>query len=174
MRIEKCFFCSGPIYPGHGVNFIRNDGKIFRFCRSKCHKNFKLKRNPRKVRWTKSYRKTQGKDLVNDAIYNFERRRNKPMKYNAEMYATVIRAMDQIQEIREAREQDHIIDRLNKVELKKQLNRMKHAEEIAAREQKRDELRSIRNEQLRKLQEQTASGQKERFIEEEEVMEEVL
>ncbi|KAF8516918.1 ribosomal protein L24e-domain-containing protein [Hysterangium stoloniferum] len=104
MRIEKCYFCSTNVYPGHGSAFVRNDAKVFRFCTSKCHKNFKMKRNPRKVRWTKAFRKAAGKEMTIDATIEFEKRRNVPVRYDRELVQTTMKAMKRVAEIRSRRE----------------------------------------------------------------------
>ncbi|KAI3660320.1 hypothetical protein MP638_001757 [Amoeboaphelidium occidentale] len=112
MRIEKCYFCSSNVYPGKGIMFVRNDSKAFRFCRSKCHKNFKMKRNPRKVAWTKAFRRAQGKDMTLDSTFEFEKRRNVPVKYNREKMESTLKAMKRVLEIRQARQARFIKNRL--------------------------------------------------------------
>jgi len=104
MRIETCYICSGPCYPGHGVTFVRNDAKVFKFCRGKCHKAFKNKRNPRKLKWTKAFRKSAGKEMVMDTAFDFERLRNRPVKYDRELMQKTVRAMERVQQIKSARE----------------------------------------------------------------------
>ncbi|KAH5593054.1 ribosome biogenesis protein RLP24 [Parastagonospora nodorum] len=104
MRIETCYFCSSPVYPSKGITFVRNDAKAFRFCKSKCHKNFKMKRNPRKLAWTKSFRRAHGKEMTVDSTLTFAQRRNVPVRYNRELVQTTLKAMSRVTEIRARRE----------------------------------------------------------------------
>ncbi|TXG67630.1 hypothetical protein EZV62_008905 [Acer yangbiense] len=164
MRLEKCWFCSSTVYPGHGIQFVRNDAKIpndtdldmiefefcyacclivfvvencsiivfvcvcnvkdecnvlslagyvFRFCRSKCHKNFKMKRNPRKVKWTKAYRRLNGKDMTQDSTFEFERKRNRPERYDRNLAENTLKAIKKIDKIRVAREERHHSQRMS-------------------------------------------------------------
>ena len=130
MRIETCYFCSGPIYPGHGIVFVRNDGKMFRFCRSKCHRNFKAKKNPRKLRWTKAYRKTHGKELTVDPVYDFEKVKDSTIKYNRDIWTDTVQAMDKLAVIRKKREDKFFKKRMKRAEHDKKemikANLMKH------------------------------------------------
>ncbi|TEB36379.1 hypothetical protein FA13DRAFT_1623904 [Coprinellus micaceus] len=125
MRIEKCYFCSTNVYPGHGSAFVRNDAKVFRFCTSKCHKNFKMKRNPRKVRWTKAFRKAAGKEMTIDSTIDFEKRRNVPVRYDRELVQTTIKAMRRIQEIRTKRERAFFKNRMAVARAKQKAHRKK-------------------------------------------------
>ncbi|KAH9603304.1 hypothetical protein KSS87_004160 [Heliosperma pusillum] len=118
MRIEKCWFCSSSIFPGHGMQFVRNDAKIFRFCRSKCHKNFKMKRNPRKVKWTKAYRMLHGKDMVQDNTFEFERKRNRPERSDRIKMGHTLKAILLIDKVRNVRKMGHPIKRFSKNETK--------------------------------------------------------
>merc|ERR1712093_462918 len=97
---------SQPCYPSKGITFVRNDARLFRFCRSKCHKNFKMKRNPRKLKWTKAFRKSAGKEMVVDSTLTFAARRNVPVRYNRDLVAKTLNAMERVSEIRQRRERE--------------------------------------------------------------------
>jgi|TARA_Y100000031_G_scaffold129889_1_gene149234 large subunit ribosomal protein L24e len=59
---KKCTFCGADIPPSRGITYIRNDGVTQHFCSSKCRKNtLKLKRDPRKYKWTAAYKKPKSK-----------------------------------------------------------------------------------------------------------------
>jgi len=107
MRIETCHLCSRPVYPSKGITFVRNDAKVFRFCRSKCHKNFKMKRQPRKLKWTKTSRALRGREMIVDQnllLSQFAKRRNAPVKYDRNLVQATMKAMERIEEIRARRE----------------------------------------------------------------------
>ncbi|CAG8008096.1 unnamed protein product [Penicillium salamii] len=107
MRVETCHFCSRPAFPSKGITFVRNDARQFRFCRSKCHKNFKMKRQPRKLKWTKTHRAASGKEMIVDSslvLSQFAKKRNVPVKYDRNLVAATITAMERVEEIRTRRE----------------------------------------------------------------------
>jgi large subunit ribosomal protein L24e len=57
---HKCSFCGTMIAPGTGISFVRRDGRILRFCSSKCRKStLILKRDPRKFKWTEAWKLKQ-------------------------------------------------------------------------------------------------------------------
>ncbi|MFQ5999485.1 MAG: 50S ribosomal protein L24e [Candidatus Bathyarchaeia archaeon] len=59
-RPRFCSFCGQEFPPGTGIMYVRNDGTILWFCSSKCRKSsVKLKRDSRKVRWTKYFGKEE-------------------------------------------------------------------------------------------------------------------
>ena len=55
--LEKpCSFCNRSVAKGSGTMLAKNDGTVLWFCSAKCKKNMReLKRDPRKLKWTKKY-----------------------------------------------------------------------------------------------------------------------
>jgi large subunit ribosomal protein L24e len=63
-----------------------------------------MKRNPRKLKWTKAFRKSAGKEMVVDSTLTFAARRNIPTRYNRDHIETTLKAMERVSEIRAKRE----------------------------------------------------------------------
>eukprot|EP00801_Mesodinium_rubrum_P012374 Mrub_12463.p1 GENE.Mrub_12463~~Mrub_12463.p1 ORF type:complete len:179 (-),score=49.83 Mrub_12463:25-561(-) len=114
MRIDTCYYCSGPIYPGHGIHFVRNDAKIFKFCRSKCHRHFKRRHHPIKSKWTKTSRAHFHKELINDPVLEFEKKRNVVTKYNRDTMIKTIQSMKRISELKYIRQKRFWLERMRK------------------------------------------------------------
>ncbi|ODQ66290.1 hypothetical protein NADFUDRAFT_45795 [Nadsonia fulvescens var. elongata DSM 6958] len=150
MRVYNCHFCGSPCYPGHGMLFVRNDAKEFRFCRSKCHKNFKMKRNPRKLKWTKAFRKAAGKEMVVDSTLSFSARRNVPVRYNRDLVETTLQGMSRIEEIRLKRERAFYKNRMRG-------NKERQREEDRKLVESNPELLRMRDVELARLAEKEAA-----------------
>src|SRR5271170_4400774 len=60
-------------------------------CMTETSIQFKMKRNPRKLKWTKAFRKSAGKEMVVDSTLTFAARRNVPIRYNRDLVATTLR-----------------------------------------------------------------------------------
>merc|ERR1711918_153654 len=66
VKTELCNFSGMRIYPGHGRRMIRGDSKPFWFLDGRCHADFHMKRNPRKLSWTQLYRRLHKKGTLEE------------------------------------------------------------------------------------------------------------
>ncbi|MCJ1389498.1 ATPase-activating ribosome biosynthesis protein [Xylographa bjoerkii] len=71
-----------------------------------------MKRNPRKLKWTKAFRKSAGKEMIVDTTLTFAARRNIPVRYNRDHIETTLKAMERVSEIRAKRERAFYIKRM--------------------------------------------------------------
>ena len=56
LLVKPCNFCDRTVAKGSGTMFAKNDGTVLWFCSEKKKKNaLELKRDPRKLKWTKKY-----------------------------------------------------------------------------------------------------------------------
>nr|POE56196.1 ribosome biogenesis protein rlp24 [Quercus suber] len=71
-----------------------------------------MKRNPRKLAWTKAFRRAHGKEMTVDSTLAFAQRRNIPVRYNRDLVATTLQAMQRVSEIRAKRERQFYKNRM--------------------------------------------------------------
>lgn len=75
-----------------------------------------MKRQPRKLKWTKTSRALRGKEMIVDQnllLSQFAKRRNAPVKYDRNLVAATMKAMERIEEIRARRERVYTRRRLS-------------------------------------------------------------
>lgn len=88
-----------------------------------------MKRNPRKVKWTKAFRKLAGKELAQDSTFDLERKRNRPEKYDREVMHKTITAIQKIENIRQKRQDRFYDTRMQKAKKQQKLEDKKQLEQ---------------------------------------------
>merc|ERR1712025_1122857 len=71
--------------------------------------------------------KSSGKELASDPSFEFEKRRNIPVKYDRELWANTITAMQRVEEIKNKRQAHHIFQRMK---MAKKIQKQKDIKEV--------------------------------------------
>lgn len=63
----KCSFCGKTVPESKGKMVVKLTGQVLYFCKAKCEKNWKMGRDPKKLKWTTLYVKgVKGKDKTEE------------------------------------------------------------------------------------------------------------
>lgn len=116
-----------------------------------------MKRNPMKLKWTKTFRKANGKELAVDSTMDFEQRRNVPVKYNRELLHDTLKVMKRVEHIKQRRQEDLWNKRMERVRLQEKREAaaaLRHnidwVEDLEVKHTARDDLLSIQQEKEQK------------------------
>jgi large subunit ribosomal protein L24e len=64
-----------------------------------------MKHNPKRAKWTKAYRRAAGKEMQLDSTFDFEKKRNTPVKYDRNLMIKTIKAMQVVDRIKKVRKE---------------------------------------------------------------------
>eukprot|EP01115_Flamella_aegyptia_P010477 TRINITY_DN46705_c0_g1_i1.p2 TRINITY_DN46705_c0_g1~~TRINITY_DN46705_c0_g1_i1.p2 ORF type:complete len:152 (-),score=51.27 TRINITY_DN46705_c0_g1_i1:238-693(-) len=76
IKPELCQYTGFKIHPGHGKKYVRVNSQTFILITKKAERQFKEKKNPRKIAWTSVYRQLHRKGIQEET----KRRRVKKQK----------------------------------------------------------------------------------------------
>lgn len=71
-----------------------------------------MHRNPRKLGWTKAFRRAHGKEMTVDSTLAMAARRNVPVRYDRALVEQTLAAMGRVEEIRTRRERRFYAERM--------------------------------------------------------------
>merc|ERR1712076_249253 len=74
-----------------------------------------------------AFRKSSGKELAVDPSFEFEKKRNVPVKYDRELWQNSINAMQRVEEIKNKRQAHHIFQRMK---MAKKIQKAKDIKEV--------------------------------------------
>lgn len=121
LQKDGCYFCSGGVnHSCHHMNFIHSAGRVFSFCKSKCHNNLRKKHNPHNIGWTKTFHRAAGKEFTGGNSFEFEKRRNIVYIYHnietntSESCGIKLDAMKRVEEIEHEHQAKCMMNRLQK------------------------------------------------------------
>lgn len=117
MESKICSMCGSKIYPGHGSILVKNNLKLYRFCRSKCRKLFSLKKNPAFLKWTSRNRLIRGAKLKSflGGLKHFDKKFFLKKNYNFYLTLRTLYQYKNIEKIQSRRRLDFKLRKLTEI-----------------------------------------------------------
>lgn len=81
------------------------------------------------MKWTKAYRRLHGKDMTQDSTFEFERKRNRPERYDRNLAENTLKAIKKIDKVRVEREARHHAKRMKGKKAQEQKEAAKELEQ---------------------------------------------